>query len=69
MKKKKKKKRAETKKTEVLLGTTNNEITEGGGGKGRGGIQLVCCRPTLALSSALVPQTLTNSCLVCVKDS
>ena len=28
-----------------------------------GGLQLVCGRPTLALSSALVPQTL--SCLVC----
>ena len=32
-----------------------------------GGLQLVCCRPTLALSSALVPQTL--SCLVCREDS
>ena len=32
-----------------------------------GGPQLVCGRPTLALSSALVPQTL--SCLVCVEDS
>ena len=32
-----------------------------------GGLQLVCGRPTLALSSALVPQTL--SCLVCVEDS
>ena len=31
------------------------------------GLQLVCGRPTLALSSALVPQTL--SCLVCVEDS
>ena len=37
-------------------GTASNEIT--------GGLQLVCGRPTLALSSALVPQTL--SCLVCV---
>ena len=36
----------------------------GGGG---GGLQLVFGRPTLALSSALVPQTL--SCLVCVEDS
>ena len=35
----------------------------GGGGGGGGGLQLVCGRPTLALSSALVPQTL--SCLVC----
>ena len=32
-----------------------------------GGLQLVCGRPTLALSSALVPQTL--SCLVYVEDS
>ena len=41
------------------LGTASNEIT--------GGLQLVFGRPTLALSSALVPQTL--SCLVCVEDS
>ena len=34
---------------------------------GGGGLQLVCGRPTLALSSALVPQKL--SCLVCVEDS
>ena len=47
------------------LGTASNEITGGGGG----GLQLVlvCGRPTLALSSALVSQTL--SCLVCVEDS
>ena len=32
-----------------------------------GGLQLVFGRPTLALSSALVPQTL--SCLVCFEDS
>ena len=32
-----------------------------------GGLQLVFGRPTLALSSALVPQT--PSCLVCVEDS
>ena len=32
-----------------------------------GGLQLVCGRPTLARSSALVLQTL--SCLVCVEDS
>ena len=32
-----------------------------------GELQLGCGRPTLALSSALVPQTL--SCLVCVEDS
>ena len=35
--------------------------------KNTGGLQLVCGRPTLALSSASVPQTL--SCLVCVEDS
>ena len=34
---------------------------------GGGGLQIVFGRPTLALSSALVPQTL--SCLVCVEDS
>ena len=34
---------------------------------GGGGLQLVCGRLTLALSSALVHQTL--SCLVCVEDS
>ena len=39
----------------------------GGGGGGGGELQLVCGRPTLALSSALVPQTL--SCLVFVEDS
>ena len=45
----------------------------GGGGGGAGGgsgeekLQLVCGRPTLALGSALVPQTL--SCSVCVEDS
>ena len=37
------------------------------GGGGVGGLQLVFGRPTLALSSALVPQIL--SCLVCVEDS
>ena len=35
--------------------------------KNTGGLQLVFGRPTLALSSALVPQTL--SCLVCLEDS
>ena len=35
-------------------------------GAGGGGLQLVCGRPTLAPSSALVPQTL--NCLVCVED-
>ena len=39
----------------------------GGGGGGGGGLQLVCGLPTLALSAALVPQTL--SCSVCVEDS
>ena len=34
---------------------------------GGGGLQLVCGGPTLALSSALVSQTL--SCSVCVEDS
>ena len=42
-----------------LLGTASNDIT--------GGLQLVCGLPTLAFSSALVPQTLI--CLVCVEDS
>ena len=46
------------------LGMASNEITGGGGG---GGLQLVCGRPTLALSYALIPQTL--SCFVCVEDS
>ena len=34
------------------LGTASNKITGGGGG---GGLQLVCSRPTLDFSSALVP--------------
>ena len=46
-------------KKKCRLGTASNEIT--------GGLQLVFGRPALALSSALVPQTL--SCLVCVEDS
>ena len=58
-KKKKKKKNLEETKQKCRLGTASNEITRG--------FQLVCGRPTLALSSALVPQTL--SCLVCVEDS
>ena len=37
------------------------------GGGGGGGLQLVCGRPTLALSSILFPQTL--SCSVCVEHS
>ena len=36
-------------------------------GEGRGGLQLVCGRPTLALCTALVPQTL--SCSVCEEAS
>ena len=43
-------------------GTASNVFTGGGGG---GGLLLVCGRPTVALSSALVTQTL--SCLVCVE--
>ena len=46
-------------KQKSRLGTASNEITEG--------LQLVWGRPTLSLSSALVPQTL--SCLVSVEDS
>ena len=49
---------SEEPKQKRRIGTASNEIT--------GGLQLVCGRPTLALSSALVPQTL--SCLVCVED-
>ena len=44
---------------EVPPWDASNEIT--------GGLQLVCGRPTLPLSSTLVPQTL--SCSVCVEDS
>ena len=54
-----KKSNPEETKQKCRLGTASNEIT--------GGLQLVFGRPTLALSSALVPQTL--SCLVCVEDS
>ena len=43
----------------AAVGTVSNKITEG--------LQLVCGRPILALSSALVPQTL--SCSACVEDS
>ena len=53
------KRNLEETKQNCRLGTASNEITEG--------LQLVCGRPTLGLSSALVPQTL--SCLVCVDDS
>ena len=56
-----------TKKKKCRLGTASNKITGGGGGgRGKGGLQLVCGRTTLALSAALVPQTL--SCSVCVED-
>ena len=57
-------------KQKSRLGTASNKITGGrggGGGGGGGGLQLVCGRQTLALSSALVPQTL--SCSVCLEDS
>ena len=47
----------------AALGRPAMKLLGGGGG----GLQLVCGRPTLALSSALVPKTL--SCLVCVEDS
>ena len=56
--KSKKKENEEETKQKCRLGTASNEIT--------GGLLLVCGRPTLALSSALVPQTF--SCSVCVKD-
>ena len=46
-------------KKKCRLGKASNEIS--------GGLQLVFGRPTLALSSAKVPQTLI--CLVCVEDS
>ena len=42
-------------KQKSRLGTASNKIA--------GGLQLVCGRPTLALNSAMVPQTLR--CLVC----
>ena len=45
-------------KQKSRLGTASDKIT--------GRLQLVCGRPTLALRSALVPQTL--SCSVCVDD-
>ena len=54
-----KKSNPEETKQKCRLGTASNEITRG--------LQLVFGRPALALSSALVPQTL--SCLVCVEDS
>ena len=49
---------AKKNKQRSRLGTASNEIT--------GGLQLVCGRPTLALSTALVPQTLRY--LVCMED-
>ena len=54
-------------KQKCRLETASNEISGGGGGGGAEGLQLVGGRPTLALSSAMVPQTL--NCLVCVEDS
>ena len=51
----------------AALGRSAMKLLGGGGGGEVEGLQLVCGRPTLALSSALVPQTL--SCLVCVADS
>ena len=46
-------------KQKSRLGTASNKIA--------GGLQLVCGRPTLALGSAMVPQTLR--CSVCMEDS
>ena len=62
-----KKQHATSKITEVpkqkrRLGTGSNEITGWGDG-----LQLVCGRPSLALSSALVTQTF-SSFFVCVED-
>ena len=51
----------------ATLGRPAMKLLGGGGGGAGGGVQQVCGRQTLALSSALVPQTL--SCLVCVEDS
>ena len=48
-------------KQKSRIGTASNEITGGGGGGGGGvgaELQQICGRPTLALISALVPQTL-----------
>ena len=45
------------------MGRLAIKVTGGGGG----GLQLVCGRPNLAFSSALVHQTF--SCLVCEKES
>ena len=47
----------------AALGRPAMKLLGGGGG---GGLQLVCGRPTLALSSVLDPRTL--SCLVCMED-
>ena len=66
-KKKKKKNNLEETKQKCRDGTAFNGTTGGGGGGGGGGLQLLCGRSTLALISALVPQTL--SCLVCMEDS
>ena len=55
----------------ALRGPANHEETKQKSRHGTTAVnywecQLVCVRPTLALSSALAPQTL--SCLVCVRD-
>ena len=55
---KKQKNNQEETKQNYRLGMASNEIT-GGWGEG-GSLQLVCGRPTLALSSALVPQTVVR---------
>ena len=66
--KKKTKNNQEKAKQKCCLATASNEITGvGGWGGGASNIQIVCDRPTFALSSALVSQTL--SCSVCVEDS
>ena len=57
----------QNRKQKSHLETASNKITGGGGGGGGGGLQLVCGRPTLALSAALVPETFSYS--VCVEDS
>ena len=62
-KNKKKNKRRQSRSAALAI-----KLVGGGGGGVEGGrAQLVCGRPTLALSSALVPQTI--SCSVCVDDS
>ena len=50
-----------------LLGGGGGGGVGGRGAGGGGGLQPVCGQPTLALNSALVPQTF--SCSACVEDS